>query len=313
MLYPTHQKYGILFGILTIPVIVLLGFIPTISPTMRPVDIVTILLACFVGIGGALFGARFPDIDSPTSIPARRHPIIRKIFAFFKIKHRGKYSHDYATIGATFLVAYLVVAKGGEKLLHGVAIGNTVVNYLVYVISLGVLYLIAQDIIDFVQWLGKKFKQKKLVEFAETKRVIGSIAIVAGTVVLMVVSGLLDISAMMAGNDITGALTLTTIATVVLKVYVIMAWSGAYSHLFADMTTKEGVRFFGIRMAPAQVMLKVKKVPLIGKLLIPTDFKTGSSWEDFNARVVKIACIPSAFIAVLMVFGFDLSWLMAWA
>lgn len=310
MLYPTHQKYGILFGILAIPVIVATGFLPTVSVDMRPIDILTIIIACFVGIGGAMFGARFPDIDSPTSIPARRHPIIRKIFDFFKVKHRGRYSHDYATIGITFLIAFLLVAKGGERLLQGVALGNTYVNYLVYLLSAGLLFFIGNDIMDFIIWLGKKFKQKKFAQSVESKRFIGSVGVVVLAFALLLFSGLLSVSGVLAGTDLTSALTLTTIMIVVLKVYVLMAWAGAYSHLFADMTTKEGVRFFGLRLAPAQVMLKVKKIPVIGHLLVPTDFKTGSAWEDFNAKVVTLACVPSAFIAILVVFGFDLSWVL---
>lgn len=74
MLYPTHKKYGILWGLLMIPVAVTIGIIPVVTSDMRNGDLLLILVAVYMGMRGALFGARFPDIDSPGSIPARRYP-----------------------------------------------------------------------------------------------------------------------------------------------------------------------------------------------------------------------------------------------
>lgn len=61
-----------------------------------------------------------------------------------------------------------------------------------------------------------------------------------------------------------------------------------------------------MKLAPAQVILKVKKVPLIGKLLVPTEFKTGTGWEKFNNKIITILCIPAFILALMVLTGFDI-------
>lgn len=310
MLYPTHQKYGILFGILMIPLSIFLGFIPTLTFDMRAMDIIIILCACYMGMSGALFGARFPDIDSASSIPARRHPLIRKIFIMFNIKHRGKYSHDYMTIGLTFILLYLIMAFGGVKLLNILAAGNTIANYGTYLAGILFLYLVGEDLVDFLQWIANKLKNRKMWAILDAKRQLFSIGSVILLFLCLFVGGVISPKALINGQDLATTLTIATLIVVSFKIYILFAWAGAYSHLFADMTTKEGVYFFTKKLAPAKVILKFKKIPLIGSLLVPTNFTTNSGWEDFNAMVISIACIPAALIAIFVLFGFDLSWLL---
>lgn len=309
MLYPTHQKYGILFGIIMIPITIFLGFIPSLSSDLRAIDIVTILCACYMGMSGALFGARFPDVDSASSIPARRHPLIRKIFVMFNIKHRGRYSHDYMTIGLTFIILYLIVSFGGTRLLGILATDQIFANYITYACCIVFVYLIGNDLVDFLQWIANMTKNRKMWAILDSKRLFYALSFMVFIFVCLFVGGVLSPIQLMQGTDLAATMSMATLMIVSFKLYVLFAWAGAYSHLFADMTTKEGVYFFTVKLAPARVILKVKRIPLIGKLLVPTEFTTGSGWEDFNATVISIACIPAGIFAILTLFGFDLTWL----
>ena len=306
MLYPTHKRYGILWGLLMIPVTVSIGFIPTISTEMRSGDLLLILLTIYMGMRGALFGARYPDIDSASSIPAKRHPIIRKIFIKCGVKHRGKYSHDYFWIAVTFLLAYAIVTKFGAIILNKLAEGNDGLNVIVYLFGLIFVYYIGIDLVELFQWIANLQKNKKMWAILEKNQFKLAFINVAILILVLIFNGFLDFKGVITGQVSVGsAVTIMTMLIITLKVYVLFAWAGAYSHLFADMSTKSGVNIFGINIAPAKVALKVKKIPLIGALLVPTEFRTGSKWEDFNRYVVTILCIPASILAILFLVGFN--------
>lgn len=306
MLYPTHKKYGILWGLLMIPVAVIIGLIPSISSSMRSFDLVLILLTLYMGMSGALFGSRFPDIDSASSIPARKHPFIRKIFIKTGVKHRGKYSHDFVTIAITFGLVYMLVSFGGKRLIGLIAEGHPILNVLVYLSVLFFIHMISSDIVETFQWIANVKKNKKMWAILDKGRIKYSIIISLIILLSLVITGVVNIKGLLTFSISTGsALQMLIMLVVVLKVYVLFAWAGAFSHLFADMTTKSGVNLFGKNLAPAKVMLKIKKIPLIGSLLVPTEFRTGSKWEDFNNSVVTVLCIPASILALLFLIGFN--------
>lgn len=307
MLYPTHKSYGVLWGLLMIPLSVLIGLIPVITVDMRNGDILFLMIACYMGMRGALFGARFPDIDSPGSIPARRHPYIRRVFAFFKIKHRGKFSHDFVTIGVLFYLLYKLVGIMGEKFMYVISNGDHMILTATYVGTVIFVYMAGLDIVSFFQWIANKLKNKKMWVILEKKRFLLAGINVVWLLSVLVVSGFVDVTDVATLNVSASTAMLTgTMLVVSFKMYMVFAWAGAYSHLFADMTTKSGVSILGIKLAPAQVVLKVKKIPLLGRLLVPTEFKTGSKWEDFNRLVINVLCIPALLLAIMVLTGFDI-------
>jgi len=61
MLYPTHKRFGILWGLITFPIGVFLGLIPIISFEMDAQEVFMVIICVFIGMRGALFGAEFPD------------------------------------------------------------------------------------------------------------------------------------------------------------------------------------------------------------------------------------------------------------
>lgn len=245
--------------------------------------------------------------DSATSIPAKRHPIIRKIFVAFGVTHRGKYSHDYASIGVTFILIYLLVAFGGERFIGFVSQGHDILNVFVYVLGLIFIHMVSMDIIEAFQWIANAQKNKKMWAILDANKIKISIGISIIILLVLLVTGIVNLKGIITFNiGTSSALHILTMLVVTFKVYVLFAWAGAYSHLFADMTTKSGVNFFGKNLAPAQVALKVKKIPLVGVLLVPTEFRTGSKWEDFNNLIVTILCIPASILAFLMLIGFNI-------
>lgn len=88
MLYNTHKKYGQVFGFVAMPLLV------ANELTVDTTSVMGMVAYVATAYTGAKFGAEFPDIDSATSKPAKKHPIIRKAFKSFGVKHRGKFSHD---------------------------------------------------------------------------------------------------------------------------------------------------------------------------------------------------------------------------
>lgn len=262
-----------------------------------------------IGMMGALFGSRFPDIDSPSSIPARRHPIIQKIFVAFGVKHRGKFSHDFASIGIFFGVIYFIIKNLGNKFIQLVATtDSTMVYSIAYMVIILVVYLVGIEVVSELQDFANFIGNKKMWAILDSRKYFFSLFTVFWLMVVLILSGVFDFNALINGNiGRDNAIWVASTTTSLLQTFVLFSLAGAYSHLFADMTTKSGVSIFWIKLAPAQVILKVRNVPLVGKILVPTEFKTGSKWEDFNRMVVSILIIPSTILATLVIFGFDIS------
>lgn len=220
MLYPTHKRYGQVFGLASIPLAVHMGMIPSVNlqDDVGKVigDFIVVMMYVMVAYRGALFGAEFPDIDSPGSIPARKHFIIQKWFRLFGVKHRGKFSHDFVSLGLLFLGIYFGLEYGMGALM---------------------------------QWL--------------LDRGLGNSELTP-LVALLTSEGLL---------------------LELMKVYVLFILVGAYSHLIADASTKEGVWFlWKIRIHIVPVFITRWRIG--GWQPFKNAFRTGSSWEDFNWKLM---------------------------
>lgn len=292
MLYKTHKKYGILWGVLGLTGAITFGLLPAMNSSMRITDKVFLGFLMYVAMRGAIFGAEFPDIDSPGSIPARHHPFIRKIFAFFHIAHRGKFSHDYASLAVFFgLLLFL------WKLARGLLMSNpTTHQYAILGIAIWMVFTLSKDVVDVL--LYAFFKGDK-----DTIQRLNFIAKVAGFGLGMLLAFIIGFVTF--GSNPTSILRSANFAFPSVTLWFIFTWVGSYSHLFADMMTKEGVHFFGQRIAPARVVLLVKKIPLIGRFLIPSDLKTGSSYEDFCRMLVVIITVPAVFLLFTVALGGD--------
>jgi hypothetical protein len=236
MLYPTHKKYGQVYGFLAIPAVASFGMIPYIqlgdNVGKMLGDIIVVILYMIVAYRGALFGAEFPDIDSPGSIPARKHYLLKQTFRAFRVKHRGKFSHDFASIGILFGGIYIVVDK-----MFG--------NIMQYVLEQGV----------------------------------GN-------------SELMPLIALLSSEGLVLSL---------LKIYILFTWIGAYSHLIADASTKEGVWFlwrFKIHVIPVWIT----RIKIGGNQPFRQIFNTGTGWEMFNRKAMTYVFLPlSIFICLALI------------
>src|SRR5690625_1087091 len=303
MLYPTHKRFGILWGLLAFPIGIFIGTVPVMSLDMTANDIFMIIICCYIGMRGALFGAEFPDIDSHTSIPRKKHPILGKVFDAAGVKHRGKYSHDFFSIGATFVIIYFLAAVIGDQFIQSVATGNSLAGYLAYMGLLVFVWITDISMVDFILWIANMIKNKKMWAIVNANRI--KIGGVIGVFLMMIlfVSGVLSLKAMLGGVELRQSLPASIMLVASLKVYIGFSLAVAYSHLFADMITKQGVSIFFIRISPMGVVSKVRKIPIVGKFLVPLDPKTGGKFEDLVRFIVTIACVPATFIAVMAISG----------
>lgn len=304
MLYPTHKRMGILWGLLAFPLGVFLGVVPVISVTMTGTELFMVIMSSYLGIRGALFGARFPDIDSPSSRPRKMHPVIGRIFDAFGVKHRGKYSHDFFSIGLTFGVMYFFTAIVGDKFVQLVASGNEVYSIIAYVSFVVFIWIIGISAVDFLMWIANVTKNKHMWAKINSKKLIYGIIITIPLFILLWVSGVYSPYDMLGGVDKKRALMNIMLLVTSFKVYILFSLIGAYSHLFADMLTKTGVSIFFIPISPMGVVARIRKIPVVGKFLVPLDPKTGGRWEDLVRLIITVASIPASVIATMSILGY---------
>ena len=308
MLYKTHQKYGRLSGLIGIPLAVTTGLLPVITLGMRFSDAILTISLVTVAMLSASFGAEFPDCDSyggklkdgsgykKGSIPSQKHPFISGMFKVFGVKHRGKFSHDYASLAVFFGLVLLLSNWFTELVVHRVASGSTLFASLAQLFILFALYLISDEIISKFKFNVRKGKLTTLEGY------IFKIVLFVGLVLLLMMGGFIN-PLLIASTSV--GMKSAIFLTALTKVFVIFTWIGAYSHLFADMMTNEGVNIFGKRLAPAKLVLKVRKIPIIGKMLLTTELKTGSAYEDVCNLIVTILCIPAVVLCFIAITGGD--------
>lgn len=215
MLYPTHQRYGQVFGLGGAAIGASLGLLPVValsdfnSFSELIIEVFVVLLYVYVCYSGSVFGSEFPDIDSPGSIPARKHFFIQKLFKLFQVKHRGKFSHDFTSLFLLFGSLYLVVHLLFAPLMSGL-------------LSLGVSN-----------------------------------------------SDLMPLIALLSTDGLLSNL---------LEVYIIFTLLGAYSHLIADASTKQGVWiFWSLKVHIVPVF--ITRITIGGKQPFSQIFNTGTGWE----------------------------------
>lgn len=239
MLYPTHKRYGQVFGLTGIAIGASLGLLPVVNISeMNSLgemsgEIIVSGLFMYACYQGALFGAEFPDIDSPGSIPARKHYFIRQLFKAFQVNHRGKFSHDFISLLILFGGIYLSLLLGLGPIMEGLlyaGVGNSELTPLIALFSNGGLLL---------------------------------------------------------------NLALS---------YTVFALIGAYSHLIADASTKQGVwLFWSIKIHIVPVF--ITKWSFGGKKPFEKIFNTGTGWEMLNRNLYTYILLPISGIAgILMMF-----------
>lgn len=304
MLYPTHKRMGILWGLLAIPLGVILGLVPVVSIGMTGIELFMVVMTSYLGMRGALFGARYPDIDSHTSRPRKMHPFIGRIFDVFGVKHRGKYSHDFFSIGLTFGIIYFFVAIVGDRFIQGVATGSYLLEVLAYLSFVVFIWVMAMTAVDFVLWIANVKKDKRMWAMVNNKRIAYGVMIAIPMFILLWVSGIYSPFDLIGTGDKKRALMNAMLVVTSFKVYIVFTLVGAYSHLFADMLTKSGVSIFFIKISPMGLVAKVRKIPVIGKVIVPLDPKTGGKWESLVRFIVTVLCVPASVIASLVLLGY---------
>lgn len=336
MLYKTHQRYGLLSGLMGIPVLVSIGTIPVVTLGMRFTDAILVSFLIVYAVISALFGSEFPDCDSygglmdngeykKGSIPSQKHPIISSIFRFFKIKHRGKFSHDYASLTFFFGLLY-VIQRYGLLFLQNKMIEtqSSAIAIFVNISTLLLLYFLANEL-KMKYTFSKKGRKNK-------NPLIKNFLTVGFFVFLYLLTTLGGFTSFSFVNYANALSTLVFLRTI-LNVVVIFTWIGSMSHLFADMATNEGVYFFGKRLSPAKVIISLTKypfVPVIGFLILgffigyikgavigaivgfavyhsikTTKLRTDSAYEDLCYLIVTILCIPATIVLVISLTGGD--------
>lgn len=288
MLYPTHKKFGYLFGLTGLVIAFLNGWLLSMASVSGFGNKVYVFAVVYIAIRGAVFGASYPDIDSPGSVPARHYPFIRRLFKLFNVKHRGKFSHDYIVVTLTFTVIYIILStliKMGQY-----------TSYISMVLAIYLSYVVARDLVNNLMfYLVKDRKQRKIAI------TLGKPIVAVVVLVIFQVLGVIQLG----DSNLNRLVTLNFVGPL-LKVYVVFGLVGAISHLFADMLTNEGVWVLGKKVAPAQVLLVVRKIPLIGKWFLKNEMKTGTDYEDGWRFIVTILIIPMVLLMLYGLVGGDL-------
>lgn len=303
MLYPTHRRFGILWGLIAIPIGVVLGLIPIMSVDMSASDMFMVILCGFIGMRGAMFGAEFPDIDSPSSIPRKKHKMIGRIFDLCGVKHRGKYSHDFFSIGLTFGLIYFITNIVGERWIHSIVEGNQFLGSLAYLSMLVFVWVIANTLVDFILWIANLTKNKRMWAIVNKRRLQYNMLFTVPVVLVLSFMGVFNFGNVIGNVNVGQSVASAMVLITSFKIFIVFTLVGAYSHLFADMLTKSGVSIFFIRMTPMGVISKVRKIPVFGKILVPLEPRTGGKWENLVRHVVTGLCIPASIIAVMVITG----------
>lgn len=288
MLYKTHKKFGYLFGLTALLISLMNGWIVSLVIAQGFYNKVLTFMIVYMAIRGSIFGASFPDIDSPGSVPARHYPMLRRLFKGFGIKHRGKISHDYFSITVIYGVSYLVMS-------YALNVAKTV-DAVSFILTGYLMYWISRDIINQVVF--------KLIKDKKRRKGLTTILKPLGAIIFYVLFSITGFISLSQGG--LGLIQTNNFIAPVLKTLIIFGWVGSISHLFADMLTNSGVWAFGMEIAPAQVILVVRKLPVIGKRLLVNEMKTGTRYEDIWNRIVTVMILPLGLLVLLAISGGDI-------
>lgn len=321
MMQPTHLKFGVAWGLLAIPIAVYTGLVPSLGEDFRYEDMIYVLIGLYACLKGALFGSEFPDTDHPTSIPARKHPLLAKIYIIGrnitgesggsngKLKkkwfaHRGIMSHDYLVhliLWGTLLFGATLL---GNFVMEEIATGNNSIILMVYVSVIIIMWSLVGDVVNLTNYvmdkLGTKFNANKLAYR------LG----LFGFAIVIVVSVLSKNFGGTAVDLVTGNLDLATASLIAMwffyavKLFIIFTFVGCVSHLFGDMITVSGVYLATIQIKPMSMFKILTKIP--GLNLAFDGFRTGGPWEKLNNGIITVVIVPAAILAVMSVFGWNI-------
>lgn len=315
MLYRTHRRYGMLSGLLAIPLAVSLSLIPTV---VKSHELFIILVCIYMALRGAIFGSEFPDCDSyggvikdnygnpmhdsmgnvmmkKGSVPSQKHPLISKIFRACGVKHRGKFSHDYASetfFWGAILLVFNVISKFVISQISG---GNTFINIIMNISIFILAWLISIDLIDFFSSLTGMFNgsfKKSFHDYTwdiDPVRLRKAFLLFIVVVVFMIISGAATLN--LGSTD--SALRNASIMLNGGKLYILFTLFGVYSHLIADSMTIEGTSIFFIPFKP---------MVIFDKMLPGKNFRTGSIYENGVRLVVTILLVPALWFAMTALF-----------
>lgn len=321
MMQPTHLKFGVAWGLLAIPIAVYTGLVPSLGEDFRYEDMIYVLIGLYACIKGALFGSEFPDTDHPTSIPARKHPLIAKLYIMgrnltgeaggskgkYKKKwfaHRGIMSHDYVVHMLLWGLMLVLATLLGSYVMEQIALGNDMVILIVYISVIIMVWSLVGDLVNLTNFVLDKAGVK--VDFSKMKYRV----LVFAASILLVVSVLSQNFGGTATDLFTGNLDLATASLIAMwffyaiKLFIIFTFVGCVSHLFGDMITVSGVYFATIQVKPMGMFKILTKIP--GLNLAFDGFRTGGPWEKLNNRIITIVIFPALALAILTVFGWNI-------
>lgn len=301
MLYPTHIRFGWQFGIAVS--LALIANYHSLFILKTPIDLI---IAIVLMISGAIYGSGFPDIDSKKSIPAFEHPIMRKIFEICGIGHRGPISHSVLSETILWGIPILITYSLSQQRLNSLFGLNHGETLLLFVIFLG---FAATDEIRSVILVGKSFVESDHKSFYGIKNTIlflmtddyefakkshfhrpnredrkkwRPISLLIGLVFFGVFLG----SNQESINKYIG----------LYMIYLIGILAGVYSHLLADMSTKQGIYLDWSHQI--QIGKWMQRTPIL-RLFVPNnEFKTGSSYET----VVRIIVSSVNLVLIILLF-----------
>lgn len=302
MLFPTHRRFGVFLGLALSVAIVINMYNFTLTKT-----IFGLIVAIILAMSGAVFGAEFPDIDSPGSIPRRHHPLWGIGFDFFHVHHRGKFSHSLLSQtlfwGAIIIGTYLV---GAGKIL----IPTQYRHYLPLAFKLFLTFALSTQLTMIASAIDALAKSK-----IETPAGILN-------VLLFIMTDDPEYSKkaryrkpnqkQMDGIKIASLLFSALVFFIVfankgfslkdyanfLIIYLIGTYVGVLSHWFADSITLQGVKLGweqGYLVSPAKAMMRN---PILKHFVPNNEFRTGSSWETVIRIGISIGCIIAFVVLV---------------
>lgn len=320
MMQPTHLKFGVLWCLLAIPLAVLLGLIPTINQGYQNGELLLVLIGLYMAVKGALFGSEFPDTDHPTSIPARKHPILKMYFETGRkitgedgsgngpkkkwYAHRGIMSHDYFVHALRWGLYYFIAMSFSKFLMSNIG-QESWITLFIYGIVIITIWSFVNDVNHFLSYIEKVIGFEIIKDEKMQRIVVYGLSL--GLVLLLFVRNLNDVFMDLVTFDIspaTGSM-MVMLFTYGIKVFIIFTFIGCCSHLFGDMITVSGVYIFFIQIRPMAVFKLLTYIP--GLNLAFDGFRTGGPWEKINNFIITVLIIPATILTLYIVFGGDIN------
>lgn len=290
MLYPTHRRLGIQFGMLFSIILLSVGLFSLFSLNSPILMIFSILILC----SGSIFGSEFPDIDSPRSKPTQRHPIWKIFFNFFHIEHRGKFSHS---VLSQFLF-WLAIWLGSILMINNMDNSNSIlVMKFILGLFLGNVFELLIGFINSV-YKSKVIKDKQYFLFVQylmtgSKEIAKELRISnKDNLFERLISYGIGVlfSFMVVPDNIHFFVKFVTI-------YIIGIYIGVLSHLFGDMSTISGIYIgWNKQFKPIAVL---KNIPILNLMI--DDGKTGGDYEERFRKIVTLINFLLFLILVLCI------------